>query len=178
MKYDFPVAKKTTIPKPRVGRLNSDKSHWISQKLDQYDQHFVDASQETGVPISWLKTIAMQESTGDANSKNNQDWGLMQIRPVIWKEYGREFNKANRDSDRLQVRANIFTAARYLKDLQQKYPEWSREQLIKAYNTGETVMRKSPELRKAAAKSEYVQGFGKYYKTVDSLENSRRSPTR
>lgn len=168
--------KGTFIPKPGAGRLNSDQSHWISQKLDKYDEYFVGASKETKIPISLLKAIAIKESTGNPNAVSGEDAGLMQIRAGTWEQYAKEFKGDGSIKARLDPKGSIYTAARYLADMKKKYPKWTDAQLIKAYNIGETVMRKDPEVRAYAPRSDYFTKVSGIRNTVDSLEKSRRFP--
>lgn len=174
-------------PALSIRPLNKDKSHYVSKRLDPLDNVFVDASQENGVPIEWLKTTAIKESQGDVNVKpkrGSADRGIMQIRNPVWDYYrtkGRLKFAANEQDNPV---AGIHVAARYFADMKKKNPKWTGEQLVSGYNKGETQVneeRRDAARRKStydAGKTEYVKEWQKVYNVIDSLEKSRRGTSR
>lgn len=127
-----------------------------------YQACFESASVHTGIPVTLLLAVARGESQfrPDAVSKANAI-GIMQIQ---WPGTARHLGFKKRDELFLPCE-NIQAGARYLKELNRRYPgDWHRT--LAAYNYGPGRIKKGKPLPSGAVwYSEYIQDHLEYIVT-------------
>ncbi|OIR00513.1 soluble lytic murein transglycosylase precursor [mine drainage metagenome] len=99
--------------------------------LDPFQPLIAEASQRFGIPESWVRSVIMAESGGNARAVSPKGaMGLMQLMPGTWNDMRAAYDLG---ADPFDARANILAGTAMLKAMQDRfgYPG-----LFAAYNAG------------------------------------------
>ncbi|MFK0375286.1 lytic transglycosylase domain-containing protein [Pandoraea sp. NPDC090278] len=124
------------------------------------------AAQKFHVDAALLKAVIAAESGFDSNAVSPKGAvGLMQVLPTTGERYGLRADARRTVADKLtDPRTNVLTGARYLRDLQARYPD-RLELVLASYNAGEgAVARHADQIPPYAETRDYVAAVLELYR--------------
>ncbi|VVD93271.1 lytic transglycosylase [Pandoraea anhela] len=116
------------------------------------------AAQKFHVDAALLKAVIAAESGFDSDAVSPKGAvGLMQVLPATGERYGLRSDARRTVAEKLtDPRINVLTGARYLRDLQARYPD-RLELVLASYNAGEgAVARHADQIPPYAETRDYV----------------------
>lgn len=158
-----------------------------SDSWTRWDALFKKYGAQYGVPWTWLKAIAMNESSlgehpsvkrgiaspGDADGSKSSDgksWGLMQLTLPTARDYAPQAQVKDLNDPDFSVRI----AARFIQFLMRQIPTVSaryQEFVIKSYNQGLGNSRKEMAGSIAGYAQEYWERFRRNLETIGRRQN-------
>lgn len=143
------VPRETDEARPGVGTTSSrPENAFISGTTPYPEQRFhllrVDAGgifREEGVPVALLKIAQVESNWNPLALSPKGAFGLWQLMPVTARRYGLRVDATS--DDRADVDKATRVAARYLRDLRQRFGDWTLA--LAAYNTGEDAVQRAME---------------------------------
>ncbi|MCE4058845.1 lytic transglycosylase domain-containing protein [Pandoraea sputorum] len=127
------------------------------------------AAQKFHVDAALLKAVIAAESGFDSDAVSPKGAvGLMQVLPTTGERYGLRADARRTVADKLtDPRTNVLTGARYLRDLQARYPD-RLELVLASYNAGEgAVARHADQIPPYAETRDYVAAVLELYRRFD-----------
>lgn len=127
------------------------------------------AAQRYHVDVALLKAVIAAESGFDSAAVSPKGAvGLMQVLPATGERYGVRADARRTVADKLtDPRTNVLTGARYLRDLQARYPD-RLELVLASYNAGEgAVARHDNQIPPYAETRDYVATVLELYRRFD-----------
>ncbi|VVD96901.1 lytic transglycosylase domain-containing protein [Pandoraea soli] len=127
------------------------------------------AAQRYHVDVALLKAVIAAESGFDSAAVSPKGAvGLMQVLPATGERYGVRADARRTVADKLaDPRTNVLTGARYLRDLQARYPD-RLELVLASYNAGEgAVARHADQIPPYAETRDYVATVLELYRRFD-----------
>jgi soluble lytic murein transglycosylase-like protein len=124
------------------------------------------AAQRFHVDAALLKAVIAAESGFDSDAVSPKGAvGLMQVLPATGERYGVRADAKRSVADKLtDPRTNVLTGARYLRDLQARYPD-RLELVLASYNAGEgAVARHADQIPPYAETRDYVAAVLELYR--------------
>lgn len=124
------------------------------------------AAQKFHVDPALLKAVIAAESGFDSGAVSPKGAvGLMQVLPTTGERYGLRADARKTVADKLtDPRTNVLTGARYLRDLQARYPD-RLELVLASYNAGEgAVARHADQIPPYAETRDYVAAVLELYR--------------
>lgn len=124
------------------------------------------AAQKFHVDAALLKAVIAAESGFDSDAVSPKGAvGLMQVLPTTGERYGVRADARRTVADKLtDPRTNVLTGARYLRDLQARYPD-RLELVLASYNAGEgAVARHADQIPPYAETRDYVAAVLELYR--------------
>ncbi|UVA81275.1 lytic transglycosylase domain-containing protein [Pandoraea commovens] len=124
------------------------------------------AAQKFHVDAALLKAVIAAESGFDSDAVSPKGAvGLMQVLPTTGERYGLRADARRTVADKLtDPRTNVLTGARYLRDLQARYPD-RLELVLASYNAGEgAVARHADQIPPYAETRDYVAAMLELYR--------------
>lgn len=124
------------------------------------------ASKQFHVDAALLKAVIAAESGFDSDAVSPKGAvGLMQVLPTTGERYGVRADARRTVADKLtDPRTNVLTGARYLRDLQSRYPN-RLELVLASYNAGEgAVARHANQIPPYAETRDYVAAVLELYR--------------
>ena len=124
------------------------------------------AAQKYHVDAALLKAVIAAESGFDSAAVSPKGAvGLMQVLPATGERYGVRADARGTVADKLtDPRTNVLTGARYLRDLQARYPD-RLELVLASYNAGEgAVARHADQIPPYAETRDYVAAVLELYR--------------
>ncbi|AOX47799.1 hypothetical protein AB870_19340 [Pandoraea faecigallinarum] len=124
------------------------------------------AAQKFNVDAALLKAVIAAESGFDSAAVSPKGAvGLMQVLPATGERYGVRADARRSVADKLtDPRVNVLTGARYLRDLQARYPD-RLELVLASYNAGEgAVARHADQIPPYAETRDYVAAVLELYR--------------
>ena len=124
------------------------------------------AAQRFHVDAGLLKAVIAAESGFDSDAVSPKGAvGLMQVLPATGERYGVRADAKRTVADKLtDPRINVLTGARYLRDLQARYPD-RLELVLASYNAGEgAVARHADQIPPYAETRDYVAAVLELYR--------------
>ncbi|VVE21323.1 lytic transglycosylase [Pandoraea aquatica] len=124
------------------------------------------AAQKFHVDAALLKAVIAAESGFDSDAVSPKGAvGLMQVLPTTGERYGLRADARRTVADKLtDPRTNVLTGARYLRDLQARYPD-RLELVLASYNAGEgAVARHADQIPPYAETRDYVAAVLELYR--------------
>ncbi|VVE87775.1 lytic transglycosylase domain-containing protein [Pandoraea bronchicola] len=124
------------------------------------------AAQRFQVDAALLKAVIAAESGFDSAAVSPKGAvGLMQVLPATGERYGVRADARRTVADKLtDPRINVLTGARYLRDLQARYPD-RLELVLASYNAGEgAVARHADQIPPYAETRDYVAAVLELYR--------------
>lgn len=124
------------------------------------------AAQRFHVDAALLKAVIAAESGFDSDAVSPKGAvGLMQVLPATGERYGLRADAKRSVADKLtDPRTNVLTGARYLRDLQARYPD-RLELVLASYNAGEgAVARHADQIPPYAETRDYVAAVLELYR--------------
>ncbi|VVD79937.1 lytic transglycosylase domain-containing protein [Pandoraea fibrosis] len=124
------------------------------------------AAQRFQVDAALLKAVIAAESGFDSDAVSPKGAvGLMQVLPTTGERYGVRADAKRTVADKLtDPRINVLTGARYLRDLQARYPD-RLELVLASYNAGEgAVARHADQIPPYAETRDYVAAVLELYR--------------
>ncbi|APD11199.1 hypothetical protein UC34_08700 [Pandoraea vervacti] len=128
------------------------------------------AAQKFHVDAALLKAVMAAESGFDSAAVSPKGAvGLMQVLPATGERYGVRADARRTVADKLaDPRTNVLTGARYLRDLQARYPD-RLELVLASYNAGEgAVARHDDQIPPYAETRDYVAAVLELYRRFNA----------
>jgi hypothetical protein len=128
------------------------------------------AAQKFHVDAALLKAVIAAESGFDSAAVSPKGAvGLMQVLPATGERYGVRADARRTVADKLaDPRTNVLTGARYLRDLQARYPD-RLELVLASYNAGEgAVARHDDQIPPYAETRDYVAAVLELYRRFNA----------
>lgn len=134
--------------------------------LKQLGPVIAQAAERYHVDAALLKAVIAAESGFDSSAVSPKGAvGLMQVMPTTGERYGVRADATRTVADKLaDPRTNVLTGARYLRDLQARYPD-RLELVLASYNAGEgAVARHADQIPPYAETQGYVAAVLELYR--------------
>lgn len=106
----------STVPSSALAKLTLIKHN---VRHNDYAAYVAEASRRFRIPTAWMRAVMRVESAGNRRAVSSKGaMGLMQIMPGTWKEISARYQLGK---DPYDPRANLFAAAAYLRELNDRY---------------------------------------------------------
>jgi soluble lytic murein transglycosylase-like protein len=133
--------------KEGIYRILRDNKMNLTQGMEIAEAIIVQ-SRRTEIPTKMFLGLMRTESNFTVRAVSyNQAMGIMQIRPITWRQYAKKLNLSSSREEVFRPSVNIMVSASILKDLQDKYQRMGYQEpqlwdhVLSAYYAGEGSLK-------------------------------------